>query len=108
MLNGQFAFAIFDRVKRLIFLARDHFGIAPVFYSEVGDVFLFSSEIKAILEYPGVERRANLQALDQVFAYPGLISPATMFDGIYSLKPGHFLTRSAAGCKVTEYWDLEY
>lgn len=85
--NGQFAFALYDRTRDSLFLARDHFGVAPLFYAVNGGRFLFGSEIKAILAHPGVERRVDLTGLDQVFSLPGLVSPRTMFEGIESLPP---------------------
>lgn len=107
-LNGQFAFAIFDsRVQRL-FLARDHFGICPLFYTLVGETFIFGSEIKAILEHPLVDRKVSLTGLDMVFTFPGLVSPTTMFQGIVSVKPGHYVEVKGRNVVQKEYWDLVY
>jgi asparagine synthase (glutamine-hydrolysing) len=106
--NGQFAFALYDRMRDSLFLARDHFGVAPLFYAVVGGRFLFGSEIKAILAHPGVERRVDLTGLDQVFSLPGLVSPRTMFEGIESLPPGHCMTVDARGVRSRPYWDLLY
>ncbi len=107
-LNGQFALALYDRKKSTLFLARDHFGVNPLFYTFVGRTLVFASEIKAILEYPGVKWAVNITGLDQVLTFPGLVSPETMFEGIYSLKSGHYLQYSADGCEVREYWDVIY
>ncbi len=107
-LNGQFAFAIFDKQKQTLFLARDHVGIAPLFYMEVDGVFLFASEIKALLNHPLVQRRVNLQGLDQMLSFPGVVSPTTMFQGIHALKPGHWIKVEVGKVQVNEYWDLEY
>lgn len=106
-LNGQFAFALYDRKNKLFFCARDQMGIIPLFYTFVRDTFIFGSEIKAILEYPAVIREVDLTGLDQVFTFAGLISPRTMFKGIHSLENGHFITVDARG-KISnnEYWDL--
>lgn len=106
--NGQFAFALYDRKKKLLFLARDHFGINPLFYTERDGVFIFASEVKAIFEHPLVDREVDLTGLDQTFSFPGLVSPRTMFKGIESLKSGHYLTVLDGAVKVTEYWDLDY
>lgn len=108
-LNGQFAFAIYDKKKKLLFCARDQMGIVPFHYTRVSDVFVFASEIKAIIEHPDVQSEVDLVGLDQVFSFPGLISPRTMFKGISSLENGHYLVVSDEG-KVTdmEYWDLIY
>jgi len=107
-LNGQFAFAIYDRKQQTLFLARDHFGINPLYYTVVDDVFIFASEIKAILEHPLVPREVDLTGLDQVLSFPGLVSPRTMFKDVFSLKPGHHITIKNGSLSIAEYWDLDY
>jgi asparagine synthase (glutamine-hydrolysing) len=107
-LNGQFAFAIFDKNKNKLVLARDHFGINPLFYTVADGLFIFASEIKAILEHPAVPREVDLTGLDQVLSFPGLVSPRTLVRGVSSLKSGHRMTVTRAGVKVDEYWDLDY
>lgn len=107
-LNGQFAFVIYDRPARRLFLARDHVGIAPLFYTVADGVFIFGSEIKAILEHPLVERRVDLSGLDQILSFPGLVSPTTMFEGIRSLAPGHMLLVENGAVQEREYWDLDF
>jgi asparagine synthase (glutamine-hydrolysing) len=107
-LNGQFAFVIYDRRKRRMFLARDHFGINPLYYTMSDGVFIFGSEIKAILEHPLAPREVDLTGLDQVFSFPGLVSPRTMFKGIESLKSGHYVLIENGDLSVKEYWDLDY
>ena len=108
MLNGQFAITVYDTKKQTLLLYRDHMGICPLFYTRVGDTFVFASEIKAILEYPGVERRLNLDAVEQLMNYPGIVSPITFFKGISSLAGGHRLIVTRDGIKNEEYWDLIY
>jgi asparagine synthase (glutamine-hydrolysing) len=107
-LNGQFAFAIYDRKRNHLILARDHFGIVPLFYTITGGIFLFASEIKALLEHPVVTREVNLAGLDQVLCFPGLVSPTTMFANIKSLESGTALIVSPDSVEVHEYWDLIY
>ena len=106
-LNGQFAFALFDKRKKLLFCARDQMGILPFFYTFCNKTFVFGSEIKAILEHPSVSASVDVVGLDQIFAFPGLISPRTMFQNIRSLENGHFLLVDDGG-NITdrEYWDL--
>ena len=109
MLNGQFAFSIFDESKGLLFCARDHVGITPFFYTTVDNVLIFGSEIKAILEHPAVKREVDLVALDQLMTFPGIISPRTMFKNIRSLENGNYLSACINGkINVDEYWDLIY
>jgi asparagine synthase (glutamine-hydrolysing) len=107
-LNGQFAFALYDTTRRSLFLARDHFGVCPLYYADVNGTFVFGSEIKAILEHPAVDRAVDLTGLDQVMSFPGLISPRTMYKGVSSVKSGHYLTVDAGGVRDYEYWDLSY
>ena len=107
-LNGQFAFALYDTLKRRLLLARDHVGIAPLFYTETEGLFLFASEIKGILKHPAVGREVDLTGLDQVFAFPGCLAPRTMFKGIRSLEAGHFLLVDEQGITDLQYWDMEY
>ncbi len=106
--NGQFAFVLFDKTRKRLFAARDQFGVAPLFYTVVGKRFIFASEIKAILAHPGVERRVDLTGLDQVLSLPGLVSPRTMFAGIASLPPGHFMVVDERGVETAAYWDLTF
>jgi asparagine synthase (glutamine-hydrolysing) len=107
-LNGQFAFAIYDRRERLLFLARDHFGVNPLYYTLVDGVLIFASEIKAILEHPMARREVDLTGLDQTFSFPGLVSPRTMFKDVQSLKSGHYLLVKNGDVRLGEYWDLDY
>jgi asparagine synthase (glutamine-hydrolysing) len=108
-LNGQFAFALYDKLKKKMFCARDQMGIVPLFYTQAGNTFIFASEIKAILEHPAVVREVDLVGLDQTLTFAGLISPRTMFRNIRSLENGHYIVVAADG-KITdeEYWDLNY
>lgn len=108
-LNGQFAFALYDKNKKNLYCARDQMGIVPFHYTLKDDIFVFSSEIKSILEHPAVEREVDVIGLDQVFTFAGLISPRTMFKNICSLENGHYLTVNDQGeITNTEYWDLVY
>ena len=107
-LNAQFAFAVYDKRDRSLFLARDQFGICPLFYTVADGFFVFASEIKAILQHPGVKREVNLTGLDQVLSLTGYISPQTLFRDIHSLQPGHYITVRNGDVAVREYWDLVY
>jgi len=107
-LNGQFGFAVWDRRERRLFLARDHFGINPLYFSVVDGLLLFASEIKAILQHPAAPREIDLVGMDQILSLPGLVSPRTLFKGIESLKSGHSMTVVNGEIRTREYWDLEY
>ena len=109
MLNGQFAIALFDHKTEELILVRDQIGICPLFYTEYDGRVLFASEIKAILEYPGVPRKLNMKAVDQLMNYPGVVSPETFFAGIRSLRAGHMLRiRGEREIEDVEFWDLIY
>lgn len=107
-LNGQFAFAIYDRKRSRVMLARDHFGIAPLYYSLGSEALVFGSEIKAVLRHPAVRREVDLVGLDQVVCFPGLVSPRTMFADVRSLAPGEILLWEADQITARRYWDLQY
>ncbi|HEV7518310.1 MAG TPA: asparagine synthase (glutamine-hydrolyzing), partial [Thermoanaerobaculia bacterium] len=107
-LNGQFAFALYDRVKKVLFLGRDPFGVVPLYYATVDGLFFFGSEIKALLEHPAVPREVDLTGLDQVLCFPGVVSPRTLFKGIASLNAGHRIVVRGGEVQVSEYWDLDY
>ena len=107
-LNGQFAFVLYDRVQKLLFLGRDPFGIVPLYYTTVDGLFLFASEIKALLEHPAVPREVDLTGLDQVLCFPGVVSPRTLFKGILSLGSGQRLVVRGSRVEISEYWDLDY
>lgn len=107
-LNGQFAFAIYDNARRELILARDQVGIAPLFYTVADGWLIFASEIKAILTHPAAPREVDLTGLDQILTFPGPASPRTLFKGIHSLPPGHYLRVRDGQIETREYWDLIY
>lgn len=108
-LNGQFAIALYDSRQKQLMLVRDQIGIAPLFYTVINGKLVFASEIKAILQYPGISRKLNLKAVDQLMNYPGVVSPVTFFEGIYSLRSGHMICgKPHQELKDIEYWDLAY
>ena len=102
--NGMFAFALWDGKKRELLLARDHLGIKPLYYVELGDSVLFGSEIKALLEDSDCPRAVNLKALSQLFSLRYVPSPDTLFEGIKKLPPGHRMTLSRAGIHIERFW----
>ncbi len=87
--NGQFAFAIWDRPKRRLLLARDRYGVRPLYHARHGDLLLFASEIKALLAWPGFSAPLDLGAAAEVLTYWVNIPPTTPFTGVRQLPPGH-------------------
>ena len=109
-LNGMFAIAICDLRGRSpkLFLARDHFGIKPLYYWERAGKLAFASEIKALLEVPGIEARMDLGALDQYLTFLWVPDPLTMFEGIRKFPAGHFALWHRGEFKIEPYWDLTF
>jgi asparagine synthase (glutamine-hydrolysing) len=107
-LNGQFAFALYDTRRQRLLLARDHFGVNPLYFATVDGLLLFASEIKALLRHPAVPRRIDLVGLDQILSLPGPVSPRTLFEGIASLQSGHYLCVEDRRADLRQYWDLDY
>lgn len=103
-LRGMFGFAIWDEEKEELFAARDFFGIKPFYYSVIGGVLVFASEIKSILEYPGYQRKLNEEALEQYLSFQYSVLPETFFKGIYQLLPGHYLTYKDHMLQVVRYF----
>jgi asparagine synthase (glutamine-hydrolysing) len=102
--NGIFAFGIWDRTNRSLFLARDPLGVKPLYYVEHNGRLIFGSEIKAILAEGSVSADVDETALDQFLTYRYVPSPRTMFRGIRKLRPGHYLRIAPSGTKMVRYW----
>src|SRR5712672_2302415 len=109
-LHGMFAFAICDLrgTSPKLFLARDHFGIKPLYYCERDGKLAFASEVKALLEVPGIEAQINREALDQYLTFLWVPDPATMFEGIRKLPAGHYALWQDGALKIEQYWDLTF
>jgi asparagine synthase (glutamine-hydrolysing) len=106
-LRGMFAFVIWDRRRRVLFAARDRLGIKPFYYRWDGKSFLFGSEIKTILTYPGVDAEFDRGRLAEYLTFGYITGPQTMYAGIRKLVPGHTLELSERGePKISRYWDL--
>ncbi len=103
-LNGQWAFAVWDSRERRLFLSRDRMGVRPLYYSQTAETFLFASEIKALFAHPHVDRRLDVEALDQVFTFWAPVPPRTMFRGVCELPPGHSMMVERGRVHVTRYW----
>jgi asparagine synthase (glutamine-hydrolysing) len=108
LINGQFAFAIWNCKKRELFLARDRVGIRPLFYWRRNETFIFASEIKALFQSPEVPREIDLKALHQVFTFWTTLPPRTMFRDIHDLPPGHYMVVNKDGEEIQRFWDIPY
>jgi asparagine synthase (glutamine-hydrolysing) len=106
-LRGMFAFAIWDRVRHTLFAARDRLGIKPFYYCIHQHTFLFGSEIKALLAYPGMRQEFNRESLPEYLAFGYIAGEETLFSGIHKLPPGHLLEMNSGGQPgIRQYWDL--
>jgi len=107
-LNGQFAVAIRDRLNDKLILARDRVGICPLFYSKCRNLFVFASEIKAIIPALGSSPSIFPEALDELFTFWAPASPNTIFKDIFEVRPGHILTIEQVKIKEQLYWDCDF
>ncbi|HEU0180193.1 MAG TPA: asparagine synthase (glutamine-hydrolyzing) [Blastocatellia bacterium] len=107
-LRGMFAFAIWDRRERRLFLARDRVGKKPLHYAMAGRTLVFGSEIKSLLQHPGVKREVNMRAISDFLSFGYVPDPATAFVGVHKLPPGHTMTFKDGLISARRYWDFDY
>jgi len=109
-LNGMFAFAICDLRSGTptLFVARDHFGVKPFYYFSAGGRFAFASEIKALLQVPGIRAELDPQSLHQYLTFLWVPDPGTMFRQIVKLPAGHYAILRKGELEITQYWDLTF
>lgn len=106
-LNGIYGFAVWNENKQELFVARDHFGVKPFYYTVYDNNFIFASEIKAILAFPGVEAKLDKQGICELFGLGPAHTPGTVaFKNIFELKPGHFGVFNSSGLHLEKYWSL--
>src|ERR687886_2613687 len=107
-LNGDFAFAIHDRRADRVLLARDRFGVRPLFYTIANGDLLFASEVKALFASGEVEAAPDLEGLDEVFTFWAARAPRTAFRGVRSLEPGTLAVWSGGRLRTRRYYDFTY
>ncbi|MBE9510635.1 MAG: asparagine synthase (glutamine-hydrolyzing) [Bacteroidetes bacterium] len=108
LLNGQFAFAIWDKQKEELFIARDRIGIRPLYYNIHNGVFSFASEIKALFQQENIIREFRPESISQVCTFWTTITPKTAFKSIYELSPGNYAVYNREGLKTEKYWNLRF
>lgn len=110
LLNGMFAFIIYNRRKRQIFVARDHFGIKPLYWYQDENIILFGSEIKAILKHPQVKAIPEKNLLYEYLTFQFIIGDGTMFHNILKIQSGHYMTINLDTWKINSvmYWDPNF
>ena len=107
-INGAFCFAIWNNKNEELYLVKDHLGIKPLYYTLKNDAIIFSTEIKAILEYPDIEIKVDNQGLSEIFGLGPVHTPGvTAFKNIYEAKGGNYMIFNRFGIHIQEYWKLE-
>ena len=110
--RGMFAFALWDRNLQTLFLARDRLGVKPMFYAQTkGGAVIFGSELKSLMEHPGLTRSINPSAIEDYFALGYIPDPKCIFEGTHKLMPGHTLTIKVGVRNLPsqrEYWDVDF
>jgi asparagine synthase (glutamine-hydrolysing) len=111
-LNGMFAFGLWDRKERKLLLARDRYGIKPLYTCRFGNSFAWASEQKAITAIPGFSVRPDRRALLEYFTFQNIFTDRTLIEGMELLPPGHYATldlaREDAGLQRVQYWDFDF
>jgi asparagine synthase (glutamine-hydrolysing) len=110
--NGMFALALWDRKEKALLLARDRYGIKPLYYSRQGNIFIFGSEQKAILAHAEFQRRLDKQALLEYFTFQNIFTDRTLLRDIHLLPAGHYATLDLkaenSALQRTQYWDYRF
>jgi asparagine synthase (glutamine-hydrolysing) len=107
-LNGMFAFALWDEPRRRLVLARDRYGIKPLYWYCRGDLLAFASEVKALLAHPHIRAELCADALDEYLTFQNVLSDLTLFEGVKIVPPGHTLTVEAGGePRLESFWDFD-
>jgi asparagine synthase (glutamine-hydrolysing) len=110
--NGMFAFALWDRTRQELFLARDRYGIKPLYYILAGPILIFASEQKAILNHPAVKREIDLEGLIEYFTFQNLFTDRTLLKNIRLFPPGSYanvpLGTCSNGIRLTQYWSFNF
>ncbi|HEX7053980.1 MAG TPA: asparagine synthase (glutamine-hydrolyzing) [Burkholderiales bacterium] len=108
LLNGDFAYALWDRRRGRLLLARDRMGVRPLYYAVRDGVLVFASEVKSLLRYPGLRAELDPLALDQCFTFWAPLAPRTAFKDILELPPGHQLVAEGGRITLRPYWQLRF
>ncbi|GKU76999.1 asparagine synthase (glutamine-hydrolyzing) [Paenibacillus sp. L3-i20] len=109
-LRGMFAFTIWDTKRRSLFLARDHFGIKPLYYTQntTDGSLLFGSEIKSFLKHPAFRKELNKDALKPYLTFQYSVLDETFFKGVFKLRPGDYMLYKDGKLETTQYWDADF
>ncbi len=110
LLNGMFAFIIYDRNENEIFIARDHFGIKPLYYYSDNEIIAFASEIKALLAHPTIKAESDPDNLYEYLTFQFIMGSGTMFKNIFKILPGHYTSIDLKNWEIkeTKYWEPDF
>lgn len=106
--NGQFAFSIWDRTSKELFLARDRVGIRPLYYWNQNNSFAFCSEIKGLFALDQIERSLDTESLSQIFTFWTTLTPNTPFKNIFELQPGHYMHVKKSSVEIKQFWSMNF
>ena len=106
--RGMFGIAIWDLISKELFIARDYFGIKPMYYTQVGNDLVFGSEIKCILTHPNVKKELNIHALQNYLSFQYGVPNDTFFKDIFCLQPGHYVKFKDGKVDITRYWEPKF
>lgn len=108
-INGMYAFVVYDHVEKSLFLARDHFGIKPLYYYQDKDFFAFASEIKALLKHPRIKPAIDYDSFHEYLTFQMVLGEHTLFKNIYKIEPAHYMVVKGGKIeKKKEYWCLDF
>lgn len=107
-LRGMFAFIIFDKKKNELFGARDFFGIKPFYYAQMGETFMWGSEIKSFLDHPHFNKELNTDVLETYLTFQYSPTAETFFKGVYKLPAAHCFTYKDGKLDVKRYWEVKF
>lgn len=107
-LNGMFAFCIYDKHNKCLFLARDRFGKKPLYYTHIQDTFIFASELKALCAHPDVVKNISKKSVQKYFGYGFIPAPLSLYENVFKLPAGHFLLFDISNkkMKISQYWSF--
>lgn len=108
MMRGMFSFVIWDKNKKELFGARDFFGIKPLYYANMGNTFMFGSEIKSFLVHPEFVKELNETALENYMTFQYSPTSETFFKNVYKLPPAHYFIKNASGFKCERFWEVKF
>ncbi len=110
LLNGMFAFVIYNKRRSGIFIARDHFGIKPLYYYSDKEQFIFGSEIKAVIEHPSVKAVPDYDSMNEYLTFQFVLGDKTLFNSIRKVLPGHYMTVNLNTMQFNQvkYWEPDF